>query len=179
MRINKYFQCLAVLTLILGFAQFSHAIPQGPGDCYIQLQCPNDSTIVSCSGETSSCHVGSDYVSCNGQRHECPVIIVDPEPCVAPPVMDIVESIPTYYPPMHPYGRYYLSGNSVDDYSYAWSVNYGEILSGSTSGSAVIKSHSLGWFTITITATSKVPGCTKTTQFSENFYVDEDFRAIK
>ncbi|WKD49696.1 hypothetical protein [Microbulbifer spongiae] len=167
---NK-FNYLAVSILFLGFTHFS----QGnvlEGDCSVQLQCP-DNSIVSCEGTNASCFTGSDYVSCNGQVTQCETD-GGPEPCTAPPVLDIVENIPAFYPPMHPFGRYSLAGMAGPN--YVWSVNYGQILGDNTGGAVVIKSASIGWFTITVTASSTVPGCNKTTTFSENFYVEADPR---
>ncbi|MEW5250864.1 hypothetical protein [Microbulbifer discodermiae] len=164
LKIINSFSHLAASILLIGFSQFSQANILD-GDCSVQLQCP-DNSIISCEGSNYSCSTGANYVSCNGQTTHC-------NDCVAPPVMDIVELIPAYYPPQHPYGRYELSPGTAGP-NYFWSVNYGEIMSGSPGDQVVIKSSSVGWFTITVTATSTVPGCDKTTIFSENFYVEEN-----
>ncbi|WP_426755170.1 hypothetical protein [Myxococcus sp. Y35] len=130
--------------------------------CNVTLACANGSSI-QCSSASGNCHSTSTSVTCDGVSKVCA-----PSSC-APAVRTINENIGVCYPSRHPYGRYAIL-SPESGVTYTWSSNYASLHS-NTGSYIVLSATSVGYFTLTVTASR--PGCAQTTTFSADFYAED------
>ncbi|NOJ94753.1 hypothetical protein HMI51_17680 [Corallococcus coralloides] len=131
------------------------------GACYVNLDC-NNGTSISCSSAGGDCHSTATTVTCDGVTQTCG--------SCAPEAKTIVETITACYPAHHPYGRFLILG-AESGVTYTWS-GYSTNLHWTTGISAWVSATSVGWFTLTVTATR--PGCDISTTFSADFYAEDE-----
>lgn len=131
------------------------------GACYVNLDC-NNGTSISCSSASGDCSSTATTVTCDSTTQTCG--------SCAPAVKTIVETIQACYPAHHPYGRFLIL-SAESGVTYTWS-GYSTSLITTTGISVWVSATSVGWFTLTVTATRA--GCAASTTFSADFYAEDE-----